>query len=348
MSTSRISEEPDRDALLSALQAHGQSFLSSFGHISQPTEPNRKRRKIELEPEQKLEWAEDSGDEWHGFGSSDVSLDGNDSEDASSAGIESDGGEAIEDDEFRSDIPSKKQPEVVVFSAAPKPDHPNMSKLQAKAFMAISKLRDEGVPVSIRKEAAEADNNYMEERTNIQNDALLHKLVHTQLLSGSLNSDLNLTPAQRRKALEGRVLELADSAKLGKGEASVRQEERRKASKKVRMGLERKVDERKSKALEEAKNLGNYHHSIKHIFEASSDGQPDRRKRERGLKMGVGKFSHGVLKLSRDDVASLQVDGGPTSGRGGATRGRGRSMRGHGGMRGREGARGGKPSSRRK
>lgn len=90
-------------------------------------------------------------------------------------------------------------------------------------------------------------------RTNIQNDKLLHKLVHTQLLSGSLNAELSLTPAQRRKALEGRILELAAGAKLGKGESIVKQEERKKASKKVRTGLERKVEERRSKALEEVR-----------------------------------------------------------------------------------------------
>ena len=49
------------------------------------------------------------------------------------------------------------------------------------------------------------------------------------------------------------MLELAASAKLGKGESIVKQEERRKASKRVRMGLEKKVEERKSKALEEVR-----------------------------------------------------------------------------------------------
>ena len=88
-------------------------------------------------------------------------------------------------------------------------------------------------------------------RTNLQNDALLHKLVHTQLLSGSLNSELDMTPAQKRKALEGRVLELAGGAKLGKGESLVREGERKKASKRVRMGLERAVEGQKARTLEQ-------------------------------------------------------------------------------------------------
>lgn len=88
-------------------------------------------------------------------------------------------------------------------------------------------------------------------RTNAQNDALLHKLVHTKLLSGSLSSELDLTPAQRRKALAGRVLEAAGQVKLGKGENVVRAKERNKAAKHVRDGLVAKQKERKEKALEE-------------------------------------------------------------------------------------------------
>lgn len=86
---------------------------------------------------------------------------------------------------------------------------------------------------------------------NAKNDALLHRLVHTKLLSGSLNPELNLTPAERRKALAGRVLELAGESKLGKGETSVRVAERNKAAKHVREGLVRKQHERETAQLEE-------------------------------------------------------------------------------------------------
>ena len=58
--------------------------------------------------------------------------------------------------------------------------------------------------------------------TNAHNDAALHRLIHTQLLSGSLNTDLEMKPAQRRKALSGRVLELSGVAKLGNGETKAK------------------------------------------------------------------------------------------------------------------------------
>lgn len=87
--------------------------------------------------------------------------------------------------------------------------------------------------------------------TNIQNDALLHRLIHTKLLSGSLNPELELSPAERKKALAGRMLELSGRSKLGKGERAIREAERNKAAKRVREGLLDKKKEREKKELEE-------------------------------------------------------------------------------------------------
>ena len=89
------------------------------------------------------------------------------------------------------------------------------------------------------------------DRTNAQNDAILHKLVHTKLLSGSLSTELDLTPSQRRKALAGRVLELSGKAKLGRGEKLVREAEKNRASKSVREGITGKQKERSKQELEE-------------------------------------------------------------------------------------------------
>ena len=69
------------------------------------------------------------------------------------------------------------------------------------------------------------------DRTNAQNDAILHKLVHTKLLSGSLSTELDLTPSERQKALAGRVLELAGKAKLGRGEKLVQEAEKKQSIK---------------------------------------------------------------------------------------------------------------------
>jgi hypothetical protein len=76
-------------------------------------------------------------------------------------------------------------------------------------------------------------------------------LIHTKLLSGSLNPELSMTPAQRRRALSGRVLELVGAAKLGKGEKSIQIEERNKAAKRVREGIKKKQSHKLKAQLEE-------------------------------------------------------------------------------------------------
>ncbi|KAJ7937133.1 hypothetical protein B0H13DRAFT_1944365 [Mycena leptocephala] len=206
--------------------------------------------------------------------------------------------------------------------------HPSSlsSMAQKKAFMSskVSKLRED--PAVQQPESSAADDE--DERTNAQNDALLHRLVHTKLLSGSLNADLNLTPAHRRKALAGRVLELTGQAKLGKGEKSVRDGERNKAAKRVREGMLEKQKERHKQKVEEAKNLGNYHPTIKKLFESAETSNAPKKNRDRGLKMGVGKFSGGMLKLSREEISRVQDGPRRGSGRGRGRGGRGGSSRG--------------------
>ncbi|KAJ7499003.1 hypothetical protein FB451DRAFT_1117853 [Mycena latifolia] len=306
------------DDLLQILNAHGQQFLNSF---SFPAPSSSKKRKCIDNPARtakipKLQTPElDSDDdleEWTGI-----------QVDQSESGEEDDFDQ--EDDEFTSAAPSET---VVVFSdVAPKSAQASLSSVaQKKAFMSskVSKLREDP---GIQPETSAADEE--DDRTNAQNDALLHRLVHTKLLSGSLNTELDLTPAQRRKALAGRVLELTGQAKLGKGEKSVREGERNKAAKRIREGMLEKQKHRQKQQLEEAKNLGNYHPTIKKLFESTSPSDARKKTRERGLKMGVGKFSGGMLKLSRDEI-SLGQDG-PRRGSG---RGRGRG-RGGGGSRGR-------------
>jgi len=65
---------------------------------------------------------------------------------------------------------------------------------------------------------------------------------------------LNLAGAQRRRALEGRVLELAEKTKIGKGESLVRKAERNKAAKRVRLGIEAKQKARMKQKLEEVRS----------------------------------------------------------------------------------------------
>lgn len=175
---------------------------------------------------------------------------------------------------------------------------------------------------------------------------MLHDLIQTSLLSGSLaDPGSSKSSSQKRKALEGRAMELAGIAKRGRGERTLKHAERGKAAKRVRVGMEAKEAEVNAKRLEEAsdyacakqrsvlihaiqaKNVGNYHPTIKKLF--GEDGAAPQRKRERGLGMGIGKFVGGTLKLTARDLASVRGGrgaGGRGAG-GGRGRGRGRGKR---------------------
>ncbi|KAF8842271.1 hypothetical protein BDN67DRAFT_995721 [Paxillus ammoniavirescens] len=308
------------ERLLSILQAHGQQFLSSFDI---PTTASKRKRRISQEDVRHSATEEfESDEEWKGFKAS-----GNTESSSSEIGSteeSDDGSEQEDDDGFTAS--SSRTPDVIVFSD-PRPKLPESSlssKELRKSFMS-SKVINVTSSSTTASSTKKISNEELEnERTNVQNDALLHRLVHTKLLSGSLNPELELNHAQREKAFSGRVLELAGSAKLGKGESSVREEESNKAAKRVREGLLRRKREREQTALEVAKNLGNYHPTLKRLYDSSLSSAP-RKKRDRGLKMGVGKFVGGTLKLSREEIATVAGPsrklGGKGSGRG---RGRGR------------------------
>ncbi|KAJ3764810.1 hypothetical protein FB446DRAFT_761135, partial [Lentinula raphanica] len=182
----------DHDELLSVVQTHDQKFLSSFdGGIS----TSRRKGNVQSSIEETNTVIPDFDEN---------------------------------DDDFTAASSSTSNANVIVFSdktAAPNQKWDATPKFQGKAFMSskISKMRDNTLPHTKNPTLEETEED-LKERLNIKNDVLLHKLVHTQLLSGSLNPELELTPAQRRKALSGRI-------------RLVRTAEHNKASKCVREGL---------------------------------------------------------------------------------------------------------------
>ncbi|EIN10700.1 hypothetical protein PUNSTDRAFT_125426 [Punctularia strigosozonata HHB-11173 SS5] len=287
-----------QQSLLDALYNHGQGFLGRFG-TSQP--PN-KRRKLSSDSDGAVD-----EEEWTGISTlsdeGSVNTDGSSEEDETSDTQEQGAG-------FNISSPDP-EPSVVVFSDSKTTALPPKTKNQKKTFMSsrVSKLNQDSDSSNHRssRQQEDAEEN---EKTNQQNDAALYRLVHTQLLTGSLNTELDLTPAQRRKALQGRVMELAGYTSLGKGEKSIRREEMGKAAKRVREGLAFKQKEREQKRLEEAKNLGNYHPTLKKLYDSDFDRKLAR-KRDKGLAMGVGKFSGGVLKLGKAEINTIH--GNPTS-----------------------------------
>ncbi|KAI5893771.1 uncharacterized protein SCHCODRAFT_02730497 [Schizophyllum commune H4-8] len=342
--------------LLSALEAHGRAFLASFDLPSTSTaaqkdskrERKRKRAQADEGDADEEEW-----EEWHGIGGG-VDTEGNDDQDEGreDRGDEDDSGDEDEDldqegsgdDDMNDDEFTSAQPTVVTFTD---PSASAPMRAPSKAFMSskVSKLRTDGPIASTSRNASKAEDDGDDEHTNAQNDALLHRLVHTQLLDPNLSNDSK--PSARRTALLGRLHELASASgaagkstlkqsRPGMGSKVIKTTERNVHAKAVREGLLRKQKELAARKVEEAKELGTYHPSLKRALGATDEelvAKEGVRRRERGLKMGVGKFKGGVLRLGREDIA--RVEGrGEGGGRGGGRGGRGGRGRGRGGGRG--------------
>ncbi|KAH8830841.1 hypothetical protein DL96DRAFT_1594514 [Flagelloscypha sp. PMI_526] len=280
----------DSEEDLAVLDHYGELFMAQF---DMPTVTNAHKRKWndqekpssnkrpKTDEDSSSDFEDEDEEEWGGIRA-----------ESSQEDIEEDGDE---DDDFI----ASSQHNVVVFDDRPKPK-PKESDERArrKTFMSskVSKIGDNTIPNRAKKEPEEEF-----EQQNVQNDALLHRLVHTKLLSGALGDDLGMTPAEKRRATAGRVEELAGHTKLGQGEKSIRKAERNKAAKSVRDGLIAKQKQRHEQKVQEAKAVGNYHPAIKGML-SDHDEKRKAPKRVRGIGMGVGKFSKGTLKLSAKDI----------------------------------------------
>ncbi|KAG6890958.1 hypothetical protein C0995_000915 [Termitomyces sp. Mi166 len=237
--------------LLDILQAHGQQFLDSFSLSSTKFESKKRKRTDDASVSSTASLSEEISYDTKEWGGITEEL-GHGNDNPASEHI-SDFGR--EDDEFTA-ASSYTDSKVVVFQDIVRSteESDSTSRSRMKAFMQhpksskVSKLRQDDSG-TVRKEKTEEE--IEDERTNAQNDAILHRLIHTKLLSGSLNPDFDMTPAQRRKALAGRVLEVSGAAKFGKGEKSVRDMERNKAYKRVRDGLKDKQKQREKQRLDE-------------------------------------------------------------------------------------------------
>jgi len=73
-----------------------------------------------------------------------------------------------------------------------------------------------------------------------------------------------------------------------------------------------KQKQRREKLVQEAKEMGNYHPAFKRQFQDPSE-KSTKRSRERGLRLGVGSFGGGMLRLSKREIEMVQ--GGPTGNR---------------------------------
>ncbi|KAG8895186.1 hypothetical protein FRB99_000713 [Tulasnella sp. 403] len=117
-----------------------------------------------------------------------------------------------------------------------------------------------------------------------------------------------MTPAERRRALQGRVLELSGGARIGQGVKVLRHQYKVHQPKRERDLLEAKERRIDAARRKDAEDAGTYDKSFKKSLFIQKKKQRDWTK---GLGPGIGKFSGGVLKISGAEITSVM---GPKEG----------------------------------
>ncbi|KAG0000723.1 hypothetical protein BGZ80_008232 [Entomortierella chlamydospora] len=218
-------------------------------------------------------------------------------------------------------------PEVVVFDASKVGGGKGSASaggmdFSFKKFMSskISKLDEAPPPIENPLTAEEKE----EELQNKRNDAELHSLIKASRLLEQYNAD-QLDGVERRRHQRDQLVSLG-----------IQKKEKIRVPLQIGLGMMAKKRERDLKELEEAKNNGMYHKSIKHTFAAAGGKKKERPRSERGLKTSMGRFKNGMLTLTEKEIKSVQREGvkkkasGKKSGGGGGKGGKGGKKKGKG------------------
>ncbi|KAG0307024.1 hypothetical protein BGZ98_001217 [Dissophora globulifera] len=191
-----------------------------------------------------------------------------------------------------------------------------------KKFMSskISKLDEAPAPMENPLTAEEK----AEELENKKNDVELHSLIKASRLLEQYNAD-QLDGADRRRHQRDQLVNLG-----------IQKKEAIRVPLQIGLGMMAKKRERDLRELEEAKNNGTYHKSIKHTFAAAGGKKKEKPRSERGLKTSMGRFKNGTLTLTEKEIKSVQREGvkkktpGKKSGGGGGKGGGGKKKKGKG------------------
>lgn len=181
---------------------------------------------------------------------------------------------------------------VVVFNDPSKNKTLEDDKGDYKAFMSSKVAKMIAPPRSVQE--------VKEDDESRQHDVNLQDLLKTTRLLEDYDAE-NLIGKERKRHMKKRV------AEAGLGDMK----EHRPRN--IAMGMMAKQDSRDRQRLQEAKELGLYHSSTKHLYETTlqkaKNVQKEKYRRDRGIGPGVGRFKGGVLTLSEQDIQRVQNSG---------------------------------------
>ncbi|WVW79549.1 hypothetical protein I302_101518 [Kwoniella bestiolae CBS 10118] len=230
-----------------------------------------------------------------------------------------------------------------------------MSKAERRAFMNGNsakmmglKSEDDGYNSPRAGKRLRAGSEDLDEQSNLKLDQTLHKMLLTTLLPSSALDTVS-RPSEKRNHLQGRLMELASYQLPGEGIQSLKSSELSKLPAHIRTGIIHKQAKREKAKKEEERAAGNVDKRFGGLGDGGRSGGGGREvqraevgrevgkkkgmagrtrddsERARGLSLGVGRFQGGTLKLSREEIRSVNGAGdrGGRGGRGGKRGGRG-------------------------
>ncbi|GMK55508.1 hypothetical protein CspeluHIS016_0205640 [Cutaneotrichosporon spelunceum] len=336
--------EDDRAAMLAALEAHSRSMFG-FDTPAETSAQGASRSASESESGSEPDVEEDYDDEFDdGWGQGDAFV--TDSEDGmdfdammSSAkkskkakGKDGGKGKAKAKEKTTEAQPTPARAPVEVVFAETGRSSVAVSKAEKRAFLTgnsakIMGLQPEEQPGSGKRKRKEADE---EEQSNERLDKTLHDMLLNSLLP-SAAQDAASRPVDKRSAMSGRLLELANYSLPGEGEGVVRGASLSSHPAHVRTGLIHAKQRRAESARAESEAAGSWvkgkgglgdlgrrgagskgkEREVRTFGTTSKKKGMDGSKKERamGLGMGVGKFDKGALRIDEGTIARINNSG---------------------------------------
>ncbi|KAI8069433.1 hypothetical protein BC940DRAFT_297732 [Gongronella butleri] len=185
---------------------------------------------------------------------------------------------------------STSGPQVVVFDGSALTARPVVeSKAAKKAFLA-GKANIEDIPANDNNAALDDEEGSDNENENIRKDKELKDLLATSRLLEEYQVD-EMSGKERRKHMMGKMEQL--------GMKAAKQEKR---PLEMRLGMMSKDKERQQKKLQEAKDVGLYDKSLRHLYVKTKKKE---RQRDPGVTGGVGKMKGATLTISKHELSRL-------------------------------------------
>ncbi|KAJ9094463.1 hypothetical protein QFC21_006002 [Naganishia friedmannii] len=336
----------DKEDMLAALEAYNRSMLGLGGPSTTQSKPDRKGKGRATAASD----SEDSEGEERGVVGFGIDLDemmsvsGSDEDDED----EEEGELYDEDEEFNGIATSapvvEEAVQTVVYADTADSNRAKVSKADYKRFMSSKSVKimandNPALALDSRKRKAQEDGDD-EEQSNISLDKSLHSLLMTTLLPNAHEAS---RPVEKRNQMSSRLLELANVTSLGDGSAKLGESTHKGHAARMRTAIENAKVDRAEKARAQAQAAGSWVKGIGGLGDSASGprGQTlaqkkrsekslDRKDRDRGLAMGIGRFKGGMLRLNSNEIArgsqsrSERPDRGRGRGKGGGRGGRGK------------------------